>query len=123
MATPTPQKLSSLSTSTLTAVLVRLLLQAPRPAETPAQELTRSRQLSTAPAPSLIPKINKNMSSLRAGIARLEQDEQQDEPIMLELKKQYGRLTDLCSGLGVDVQPLEVRPTHPELLIDDDSGM
>ena len=93
----TPQRLSSLSTSTLTLVL----------------ELTRSQQFSLTPSASLVPKINRNLSTFRDGINILQQQRQRNqqevsEEVLTGLRKQYSRLTDLVQGYeGISVLPLE----------------
>lgn len=118
-ATASAQRLSALSTNTLTSVL----------------ELTRHSQLQVKPPQSLLTKISKNLSSLRTGIAALEEqqtnelDSDGSEAIVTELRKQYGRLVDLTEGLGINAQRLDVyspRSASPSnasegRLIDDDS--
>lgn len=104
----TPQRLSSLSTSTLTLVL----------------ELTRSQQFSLAPSASLVPKINRNLSTFRDGINILQQQKQQNqtevsEEVLSGLRKQYSRLTDLVQGYeGIQVLPLVKLETL--IQVDDD---
>ena len=104
----TPQRLSSLSTSTLTLVL----------------ELTRSQQFSLTPSASLVPKINRNLSTFRDGINILQQQKQQNqtevsEEVLTGLRKQYTRLTDLVQGYeGIQVLPLVKLETL--IQVDDD---
>lgn len=91
-----PQRLSSLSTSTLTLIL----------------ELTRSSQFNIEPSPSLAGRINRNLSTLRDGINILQQQKQErkqdvSEEVLLGLRKQYKRLSDLVEGHeGIQYQPL-----------------
>lgn len=83
---PTPARLSSLSTRTLSLIL----------------ELTRSQSLSL-PSPSLPSTITKNLSQLREGLEVLETEGDTGE-VGRGLRGQYERLVGLAEGLGVEVE-------------------
>lgn len=83
---PTPARLSSLSTRTLSLIL----------------ELTRSQSLSL-PSPSLPSTITKNLSQLREGLETLEGEGDTGE-VGRGLRGQYERLVGLAEGLGVEVE-------------------
>lgn len=74
------------------------------------QELTRSNQQHLAPPPNLVPKINKNLSVLQAGILQLQALQGPEAPskdLIASLRQQYSRLSTLVDGLGVDVPSLD----------------
>lgn len=96
---PTPARLSSLSTTTLSQIL----------------ELTRSQSLSL-PSPSLRTSIQNNIATLSKGLRVLELDYNQnvdadetEEEMLESLRGQWMRLVDLVEGLGVEVEDKEGR--------------
>ncbi|KAK9895421.1 hypothetical protein P389DRAFT_93041 [Cystobasidium minutum MCA 4210] len=122
-----PARASHLATTTLTSIL----------------ELTRLQQ-SGQPLPSnLTSKVQKNLSTLQTAIHGLESEQRQletsrnkllsevelknREDVLIGLQKQYGRLSALCEGLGMHVEPLHVNDraeeaAREELLIDTGTG-
>lgn len=102
-------------------------------------QLTRLHQ-NGQPLPSnLTSKVNKNLSTLQTAIHGLETEQRQletsrnkllsegelknREDVLIGLQKQYGRLSALCEGLGMQVEPLHVNDRaeeagREELLID-----
>lgn len=97
---PTPARLSSLSTKTLSQIL----------------ELTRSVQ-ENIPSPSLPTTISKSLSTLAVGIEALDQAGQYDE-LVQGLRQQYERLVGLVEGLGVHVEHLPKRKGKTGRLVD-----
>lgn len=93
---PTPARLSSLSTTTLSQIL----------------ELTRSQSLSL-PSPSLRNSIQNNIATLSKGIRVLELDHSEtgegEEEVLEGLRGQWNRLVELVEGLGVEVEDKEGR--------------
>lgn len=122
-----PARASHLATTTLTSIL----------------ELTRLNQ-NGQPLPSnLTSKVNKNLATLQTAIQGLEAEQRKlessrnkllseselknREEMLLGLQKQYGRLSALCSGLGMQVEPLRSNDrveeaSREELLIDTGTG-
>lgn len=91
---PTPAKLSSLSTSTLSLIL----------------ELTRATQNNLPVSPSLVSQITRNLSTLEKGIQALEDaligyshgEGGSEREVVEGLWSQSERLRGLVVGLGVD---------------------
>ncbi|KAL8280912.1 hypothetical protein RQP46_006591 [Phenoliferia psychrophenolica] len=86
---PTPARLSSLSTKTLSQIL----------------ELTRSVQ-EGIPSPSLPATVSKNLATLKEGIRTVSLSHQGNEhsEVLRGLRGQYDRLVSLVEGLGVHVE-------------------
>jgi hypothetical protein len=104
-----------------------------------ALQLTRLNQ-GGQPLPSnLTSKVKKNLSTLQAAIQGLETEQRKlessrnkllseselknREDVLIGLQKQYGRLSALCEGLGMQVEPLHSNDRaeeagREELLID-----
>lgn len=102
-------------------------------------KLTRLNQ-NGQPLPSnLTSKVNKNLSTLQTAILGLETEQRKlessrnrllsdselknREDMLVGLQKQYGRLSALCEGLGMHVEPLRSNDrveesAREELLID-----
>lgn len=94
---PTPARLSSLSTKTLSQIL----------------ELTRSQSLNL-PSPSLRSSIQNNIATLSKGLRVLEleysdEDGEGEEEMLEGLRAQWNRLVELVEGLGVEVEDNEGR--------------
>ncbi|KAK4692841.1 hypothetical protein P7C70_g9046, partial [Phenoliferia sp. Uapishka_3] len=87
---PTPARLSSLSTKTLSQIL----------------ELTRSvsEQIPTGSLPS---QVSKNLLTLKHGIAQLSAAGETNAEVLQGLRGQYQRLVGLVGGLGVEVEEEE----------------
>ncbi|GAA5926025.1 syntaxin [Sporobolomyces koalae] len=94
-APSTASKLSHLSTTILTAVL----------------ELQRSHQLNLPASPALKANLTKNIAQLTRGIDRLEESSGSSESaeVVHGLKQQEERIIALVQGLGVNVEPSQVR--------------
>ncbi|KAH8915168.1 hypothetical protein BT69DRAFT_1289184 [Atractiella rhizophila] len=117
MAPISPARLSSLSTSTLTQLL----------------ELHRTRTLNLPSAPSLIPTISRNLSSLRAGLDALEEEQRRlemdpgvgeeevksSEEVLIALEGQWERLKGLAEKEGIEVVQGGRKGKDTVLLIDD----
>lgn len=102
-------------------------------------QLTRLHQ-NGQPLPStLTSKVHKNLSTLQTAIHGLEAEQRKlensrnkllsegelknREDVLLGLQKQYGRLSSLCEGLGMQVETLHAHDraaeaAREELLID-----